>query len=145
MEVLAFSINDTAKALGIGRSSVYALLKSGKLDAIKIGRRTLLTTDSIERLAQSPFRNVLSSAIGADEALPVVTRVDIRERRTCLLMCSDGLTKHVTNAEIESAFREIKSSEQLVRELLDLALSRGGSDNITIIAARAPVRQTQSA
>jgi len=99
----------------------------------------------LERLAQSPFRNVLSSAIGADEALPVVTRVDIRERRTCLLMCSDGLTKHVTNAEIESAFREIKSSEQLVRELLDLALSRGGSDNITIIAARAPVRQTQSA
>lgn len=53
MEVLAISINDTAKALGIGRSSVYALLKSGKLDAIKIGRRTLLTTASIKRLAQS--------------------------------------------------------------------------------------------
>lgn len=99
----------------------------------------------LERLAHSPFRNVLSSAIGADEALPVVTRVDIRERRTCLLMCSDGLTKHVTNAEIESAFREIKSSEQLVRSLLDLALSRGGSDNITIIAARAPLREKVSA
>ncbi|WP_370170024.1 helix-turn-helix domain-containing protein [Sphingobium abikonense] len=53
MEVLAISIDDTAKALGIGRSSVYALLKSGKLDAIKIGRRTLLTTESIKRLAQS--------------------------------------------------------------------------------------------
>ena len=53
MELLALSINDTAKALGIGRSSVYALLKSGRLDAIKIGRRTLLTTESIKRLAQS--------------------------------------------------------------------------------------------
>lgn len=53
MELLAISINDTAKALGIGRSSVYALLKSGRLDAIKIGRRTLLTTESIKRLAQS--------------------------------------------------------------------------------------------
>lgn len=53
MEVLAISINDTAKALGIGRSSVYALLKSGKLDAIKIGRRTLLTIESIKRLTQS--------------------------------------------------------------------------------------------
>ena len=53
MELLAISINDTAKALGIGRSSVYTLLKSGRLDAIKIGRRTLLTTESIRRLAQS--------------------------------------------------------------------------------------------
>ena len=53
MELLAISINDTAKALGVGRSSVYSLLKSGRLDAIKIGRRTLLTTESIKRLAQS--------------------------------------------------------------------------------------------
>ena len=53
MELLAISINDTAKALGIGRSSVYTLLKSGRLDAIKIGRRTLLTTESIKRFAQS--------------------------------------------------------------------------------------------
>jgi len=53
MELLAISINDTAKVLGIGRSSVYALLKTGRLDAIKIGRRTLLTTASIKRLAQS--------------------------------------------------------------------------------------------
>ena len=52
MELLAISINDTAKALGIGRSSVYTLLKSGRLDAIKIGRRTLLTTESVRRLAQ---------------------------------------------------------------------------------------------
>jgi len=53
MELLAISINDTAKALGIGRSSVYSLLKSGRLDAIKIGRRTLLTTESVKRLSQT--------------------------------------------------------------------------------------------
>lgn len=53
MNPLAVSINSAAKALGIGRSSIYALIKSGKLEAIKIGRRTLLTTDSIKRLTQS--------------------------------------------------------------------------------------------
>lgn len=53
MEPLAISINQTAKALGVGRSSVYALIKSGGLDVIKIGRRTLLTTESIRRLAKS--------------------------------------------------------------------------------------------
>jgi excisionase family DNA binding protein len=52
MEPLAISINETARALSIGRSSVYALLKAGKLDAIKIGRRTVLTTESIKRLSQ---------------------------------------------------------------------------------------------
>ena len=96
----------------------------------------------LERLPHSPFRHVLSSAIGADEALPVVTRVDISERGSIVLMCSDGLTKHVTNAEIEAAFGGIQSSEQVVRDLLELALSRGGTDNITIIVARAPLKKT---
>ena len=94
-----------------------------------------------ERLAHSPLRNVLSSAIGADEALPVVTRVDVRERGCMLMMCSDGLTKHVTDAELASAFRDVESSEQLARDLLDLALSRGGTDNITIIVGRAPLKR----
>ncbi len=93
-----------------------------------------------DRLARSPFRNVLSSAIGADEALPVVTRVDVHKRGAVVFMCSDGLTKHVSNAELENALENTQSSEQLVRDLLDLALSRGGKDNITIIAARAPLR-----
>src|SRR6266542_516672 len=94
---------------------------------------------SRERLKQSPLRNVLSSAIGADEAVPDVTRVDIRDRASVLLMCSDGLTKHVTDEEIAERARNVKSSEQLGRELLDLALARGGTDNITIVVARAPV------
>lgn len=53
MEPLAVSISDAAKALGVGRSSVYNLIKSGRLEALKVGRRTLLTTASIKRLAQA--------------------------------------------------------------------------------------------
>ena len=92
-----------------------------------------------ERLEKSPLRNVLSSAIGADEALPVVTRVDVSDRGTVVLLCSDGLTKHVSDSEIESALVAMKSSEQVARELLELALDRGGSDNVTIVVARAPL------
>lgn len=89
-----------------------------------------------ESAAASPLGNVLASAIGAEEATPEVTAVDITER--CLfLLCSDGLTKHVKDAEIEQAIREMTSSEQLARRLLDLALERGGTDNITILVARA--------
>ena len=95
-----------------------------------------------ERLEASPFRHVLSSAIGSDEALPVVTPFDISERGSLILMCSDGLTKHVSDGEISDHIRNMKSSEQVARELLDLALERGGRDNITIIAARAPLKKS---
>jgi protein phosphatase len=94
-----------------------------------------------ERLDRSPFKHVLASAIGADEASPVVTRFDMTERGALILMCSDGLTKHVNDAEIASYSRDMKSSEQLAKDLLDLALERGGTDNITIIAARAPLKK----
>jgi excisionase family DNA binding protein len=56
MDPLAISVNGAARALGVGRSSIYGLLKSGKLEAIKIGRRTLLTTASINRLVDGDAR-----------------------------------------------------------------------------------------
>lgn len=93
-----------------------------------------------DRLERSPLKHVLSSAIGADEAVPEVTCVDISERASMIIICSDGLTKHVTDAEIGEHVRRMSSSEQLARELLELALARGGSDNITIIAAGAPMK-----
>jgi serine/threonine protein phosphatase PrpC len=97
-----------------------------------------------ERLSISPFRHVLSSAIGGDEATPVVSHIRMRRQtgghHGGLLLCSDGLTKHVTDVEIGEHMRTATSSEQLCRTLLDLALERGGSDNITIAVARAPLK-----
>jgi serine/threonine protein phosphatase PrpC len=89
-----------------------------------------------ERAQASPFSHVLVSAIGADDALPVVTRVDIR-RRGVILVCSDGLTKHVNDQEISDHLAAMESSEQVSRTLVELALSRGGTDNITIVVGRA--------
>ena len=90
-----------------------------------------------ERKAASPFNRVLASAIGGDEASPVVTRLDIRQRGCVLLLCSDGLTAHLADADIAGQLHTMESSEQVCRSLLDLALERGGTDNVTIIAARA--------
>ena len=90
---------------------------------------------------RSPLNNVLASAVGSDEAEPVVSRVDVSNRGCILLFCSDGLTKHVKDSEIAERCANIQSAEQLSRDLLTLALDRGGSDNITIIAARAPLMQ----
>ncbi|ALH82307.1 helix-turn-helix domain-containing protein [Sphingopyxis macrogoltabida] len=53
MEEIAYSINRTAKALGVGRSTIYKLIKTGQVDALKIGTRTLITTASIARLTEA--------------------------------------------------------------------------------------------
>ena len=92
-----------------------------------------------DRLEKSPLKHVLASAIGADEALPDVTRVSLKERGALILLCSDGLTKHVSDEEIEAAVKTMTACKPLCTDLLNLALERGGSDNITIVAGRAPL------
>ena len=89
----------------------------------------------------SPLSNVLSSAIGATEALPEVTRVDVRERGCVIIVCTDGLTKHVTDAEIAQRLGAMESAEQVSHALLKLALDRGGTDNITLVVGRALKRK----
>ena len=91
-----------------------------------------------DRASKSPLSHVLSSAIGSEEAMPVVSKIEI-PRGCVVFLTTDGLTKHVSNDEIAAAIRDMQSSEQLCRSLLELALERGGSDNITMIAGRAPV------
>ncbi len=91
-----------------------------------------------EKVTLSPLNNILVSAIGGEHAEPDVSRFDTRDRRSVILLCTDGLTKHVNDAEIADHIDRMTSSEQLCRDLLALALSRGGSDNVTILAGRAP-------
>lgn len=50
MEKLAYSINETARVLSMGRTSIYAMIAEGRLEAFKLGRRTLIKADSIRRL-----------------------------------------------------------------------------------------------
>ncbi|MEO8478015.1 MAG: protein phosphatase 2C domain-containing protein [Gemmatimonadota bacterium] len=95
----------------------------------------ILTAD---RASRSPLSNILSSAIGSDEAVPVVSRIEI-PRGCVVFLTTDGLTKHVSDAEIAEQIKTMTSSEQLCRSLLDVTLERGGSDNITMIAGRAPI------
>ncbi|MHB1863470.1 MAG: PP2C family protein-serine/threonine phosphatase [Gemmatimonadaceae bacterium] len=90
-----------------------------------------------ERAAASPYSHVLARAIGAEEATPEVAHLDIRQRGSVLLLCSDGLTKHVSDDEIAEHLRAMTSSEQVCRALMELALARGGTDNITVLAGRA--------
>lgn len=50
MEILTCTTNDAARSLGIGRTKLYELIGTGRLKTVKIGRRTLVKTDSIRML-----------------------------------------------------------------------------------------------
>ena len=127
--------------LQVGDSRCY-FYQNGKLRQVtrdqtvaqELVDRGLLTP---ERAHASPLNHVLSSAIGASEALPVVTRVDVEQRGSVILVCSDGLTKHVTDDEIAEHLAAMTSAEQVCNALLALTLERGGSDNVTMVVGRA--------
>ncbi|MDH7639490.1 helix-turn-helix domain-containing protein [Sphingomonas oryzagri] len=53
MEPVVTSINGAAKALSLGRTSIYALIAEGRLETVKLGRRTLVKTASIHALIES--------------------------------------------------------------------------------------------
>ena len=84
----------------------------------------------------------LSSSIGGRQTAPVVTRMDLAWGDVVLL-CSDGLTRHVPDDRIRHHLRTMISSRQVCENLVQEALDAGGSDNITVIVRRAVPRETQ--
>jgi protein phosphatase len=92
-----------------------------------------LTPDQATR---SPYQHVLSSAIGGRTSTAVVTAIN-QQRDAVFLLCSDGLTKHVADDELAECLGSLQSAEQCCQGLLQLALDRGGTDNVTIIVGRA--------
>jgi excisionase family DNA binding protein len=53
MQQFTTSISEAAKALSLGRTSIYALINDGRLDTIKIGRRRLVKVESIQQLLKT--------------------------------------------------------------------------------------------
>lgn len=50
MEPVTVTVTDACKAIGVGRTVLYELLAQRRLDSVTIGRRRLITTESIRRL-----------------------------------------------------------------------------------------------
>lgn len=133
-----------AYLLQVGDSRCY-LLRDGVLR--QISRDQTMEQELVdqgvlppERIATTPWANVLSSAIGGSQTEPVVTRIAQRWNDIGLL-CSDGLTKHVPDERIREQLLAMTSARQVCEALLQDALDGGGSDNITILVGRTVSRE----
>jgi serine/threonine protein phosphatase PrpC len=83
----------------------------------------------------SPLSNVLVSSLGGEQSAPVVARMPNSWEHVHLL-CSDGLTRHVSDERIAERLRTMRSARQVCEDLLQDALDAGGTDNITILVGR---------
>ncbi len=90
---------------------------------------------SREEALTSPYRNVILQAMGRRDAVTVaLVRLALR-LGDVLLLCSDGLSNKVADAEMLRVVGDSASHEQACARLIELANERGGEDNITLIIA----------
>jgi protein phosphatase len=100
---------------------------------VELGR---LTPEEAENHDQ---KNQLQQAIGGQpEVTPEMYHGKLK-RGDWVLVCSDGLSNHITNAELEKMLtREANgSAEDAARRLLNLVNLRGATDNATLVVVRA--------
>lgn len=83
-----------------------------------------------------PRRHVISRSIGAHPKVETDVFSETFLPGDRLLLCSDGLTEHITDAEVLTA-TQTADPEASVQRLVNLANERGGTDNITVLLVRA--------
>lgn len=109
--------------------------------------QALLNTNHITEAeaAEHPMRNVLYRALGQTDDLDVdvIDGVYLYSGDR-IVVCSDGLTLHVTEDEIADAALDSQDPYEITTQLIDLANSRGGKDNVSVVVITAEDHSTVS-
>ena len=124
----------------VGDSRAY-LLRSGSLQQLTSDhslvaeqvRRGILTPAEAER---SDMQSVLLRALGAHQEIEVDSEEHTLFGGDVLLLCSDGLTRMVTEPEIAGTLQSEPDPTKASERLVELANEQGGADNITAIVVR---------
>jgi serine/threonine protein phosphatase PrpC len=125
----------------VGDSRAY-LLRSGALQQLTSDHslvaeqvlRGILTPAEAE---QSEMQSVLLRALGAHPEIEVDAEEHALFGRDILLLCSDGLTRMVTEPEIAGTLQAEPDPGKAAGRLVELANDQGGADNITVVVVRA--------
>lgn len=135
---IAYTLGPIAFIGHIGDSRAYAF-RHGLLHSLTRDHTLAreLADAGMETQEASKFGHVLTNFLGG-RTNRVVTESQhfVLQDGDGLLLCSDGLTRHVEDAEIANAIEQEADPQEVCQSLLDLALERGGRDNITIVLAR---------
>lgn len=129
-----------AYLLQVGDSRFY-VYREGVLS--QVSRDQTMAQDLVDQgiltrtdAQNSRLAHILSSAVGGSQSMPVVTHLD-QSWSNVGLLCSDGLTRHVSDDRIRERLATMTSARQACGALLQDALDGGGTDNITVLIGRA--------
>ena len=132
-------VNTKGVMVHVGDSRLY-LIRGGKLHQMshdhtftaELVRNGVFTA---EQARKSPYAHVLTRALGKAESVQIDTLVFDVLPHDSFLLCSDGLTGYVEASEL-TGYLGADDIRPLPRRFIDLALERGGDDNITAVVAR---------
>jgi protein phosphatase len=125
----------------VGDSRIYRITPEGQLfretndhsvveEEVRAGRLTP------EEALYHPSRNIISRALGAEENVEIDIKTLMVEPNTTFLLCSDGITRHIPDDELQSIFSTGAEPRLICEQLKELCYSRGAEDNLTAVIVR---------
>jgi PPM family protein phosphatase len=129
----------------VGDSRLYRLTPDGQIrretedhsvveEEVRAGRMTA------EQAANHPSRNVISRALGAEQSVEVDLKTIDAADGTVFLLCSDGITRHIPDAELSAILLEADTLDSACAEMKRRCLERGAEDNLTAVIVRVGAR-----
>lgn len=139
--VVTILVVDDGVLIGhVGDSRVYRL-REGKLEQLTEDHSLLNDYIKMKRLTEEeianfPHKNVIVRALGMKDSVKVDTLLDLPKPGDVYLLCSDGLSGPVTDAEIQQITSSTNDLKTACTKLIERANQSGGPDNITVVAAK---------
>lgn len=123
----------------VGDSRAYRL-RAGALEQLTddhtfVEESVRQGTTTREEAENSPYRHMLTRAIGAEDGMVPDFYEGELEVEDCFLLCSDGVTNHVSDDQLHRFLSEFGPSEAAWK-IVNAALAGGGSDNATVLVVR---------
>ena len=130
-----------AWVMNVGDSRCYRL-RNNRLEQLTLDHSLVEEQVRTGRMTRtqahrSPFKNVITRALGTQKCVtPDVFGLE-SEPGDLFLLCTDGLTRELSDNEIEGLLSNGQLLEDLCSHLVDAAKKAGGHDNITCLLVRA--------
>ncbi len=133
----------------VGDSRLYRIDPQGRIyqetqdhsvveEEVRAGRLTP------EQAATHPSRNVISRALGAEESVEIDLKSIVIEPGTSFLLCSDGVTRHITDEELRIIVVGEDDPFSICQRIKETCFDRGAEDNLTAIVVKLWLREVEN-